>query len=160
MPFKKGVKANSTCQGRRQNKANLPRGRVSGIRSQRSDTRFPIPGFSCETKPISDRVETKPVDEAAGSVRVKAYCGTGILPVSSMGVPPMNPRILHGQDARGTHGRDGRATGLSNAKGCVWEPMPMPRKRQTASLRTRRCFWWPNRVACDISTLWAVISSR
>ena len=36
--------------------------------------------------------------------------GTGILPVSSMGVPPMTIKRIHGQDARGTHGRDGRAT--------------------------------------------------
>jgi predicted nuclease of restriction endonuclease-like RecB superfamily len=48
---------------------------------------------------------------------------TGILPVSglanaiprvggpsSMGVPPMNEKDTHGQDARGTHGQDGRAT--------------------------------------------------
>ena len=57
------------------------------------------------------------------SVPVRASRSTGILPVggfpnainrvwgpSSMGVPPMNVRNSHGQDARATHGRDGRAT--------------------------------------------------
>ncbi|MCX5644757.1 MAG: hypothetical protein NTZ17_08730 [Phycisphaerae bacterium] len=35
---------------------------------------------------------------------------TGILPVSSMGVPPMTAEDIHGQDARATHGRDAHAT--------------------------------------------------
>jgi 16S rRNA (cytosine967-C5)-methyltransferase len=39
---------------------------------------------------------------------IRGGSSTGILPVSSMGVPPMFPS--HGQDARCTHGRDGRAT--------------------------------------------------
>jgi len=35
---------------------------------------------------------------------------TGILPVSSMGVPPMTIKSSHGQNARGTHGRDAHTT--------------------------------------------------
>jgi len=46
--------------------------------------------------------------QRACSVPVRACRNTGILPVSSMGVPPRIPD--HGQDARATHGRDGRAT--------------------------------------------------
>jgi len=42
----------------------------------------------------------------------------------SMGVPPMNLKEIHGQDARGTHGRDGRAT--------LAEPFPDEALREQA----------------------------
>jgi len=59
----------------------------------------------------------------ACNVPARASRSTGILPVrgpqthdsafggpSSMGVPPMNRTLTHGQDARATHGRDAHAT--------------------------------------------------
>jgi len=50
----------------------------------------------------------------AGSVPARASRGTGILPVSSMGVSPMRTKNFHGQDARVTHGRDAHATEASH----------------------------------------------
>jgi len=49
--------------------------------------------------------EMEPLVAKAGLPR-----STGILPVSSMGVPPMTVENIHGQDARDTHGRDAHAT--------------------------------------------------
>jgi ABC-2 type transport system ATP-binding protein len=50
-------------------------------------------------------IEVRAVGSVPGVSR-----STGILPVSSMGVPPMNENQIHGQDARATHGRDAHAT--------------------------------------------------
>jgi len=64
-------------------------------------TTWAEPGINCEAchGPAQEHVQ---VCQSARS--------TGILPVSSMGVSPMNINDFHGQDARATHGRDAHAT--------------------------------------------------
>lgn len=64
-------------------------------------TTWAEPGINCEAchGPAQEHIR---VCQAARS--------TGILPVSNMGVPPMNTNDSHGQDARATHGRDAHAT--------------------------------------------------
>ena len=77
-------------------------------------------------------------------VPTRASRGTGILPVSSMGVPPMNIRNIHGQDARATHGRDAHATetpdgGATNVvTGVVYMGMGEPLQNYDAVLKSIR----------------------
>lgn len=65
-------------------------------------TTWAEPGINCEAchGPAQEHVRV-----------CQAARGTGILPVSNMGVPPMSTNDFHGQDARAPHGRDAHATG-------------------------------------------------
>jgi len=65
----------------------------------------------------------------------KGIRSTGILPVSSMGVPPMNLTLTHGQDARATETPDGVTTnGPDDATQIEWS------STMDSHVRTRRNF--------------------
>jgi uncharacterized protein len=94
-------------------------------------------------------------------VRSERPSGTGILPVSNMGVPPMKMRTFHGQDARDTHGRDGRATHGRDAHAtyCITFSGPASVLRETRRYGVNFARFLPALLACKGWELTALLQT-